>query len=378
MTVDSIASDRGGPSRSVPALCVALAAEGVTMHLVVHRNDSGRPAGIPVESRFAAPTSRLRVSSRAPAYSLNRVLRSTVRDVDARFLHDNGAWLISNHVAATVSARLKIPRVVSPRGMLEPWSMRQSHWKKTIAWNLYQERDLRSASIFHATSESEALSIRGLGFAQPIGIIPNGVSIPSSLPAVERQSAKRTALFLSRLHPKKGILDLIEAWARVRPVNWKLQIAGHDDGGHQRDIEHAVVRNHLSDAVSITGGVTDAEKWNTYRGADLFILPTKSENFGIVIAEALACELPVITTRGAPWQDLLRYQCGWWVDLSVEALASAIEDATAAPISALREMGKRGRLLVEKELSWARAAREMRQLYEWAIHQGPRPTFVVT
>jgi glycosyltransferase involved in cell wall biosynthesis len=261
--------------------------------------------------------------------------------------------------------------------MLEPWSMRQSRWKKSIAWRLYQERDLRAALVFHATSDAEAESIRGLGFRQPIAIVPNGVTVPPLLPDVQPTAGKRIALFLSRLHPKKGVIDLIEAWARVRPAGWLLQIAGHDDGGHQADIERAIFRNSLSDLVSLTGGVSDAEKWKTYRGADLFILPTKSENFGIVIAEALACGLPVITTRGAPWQDLLRYQCGWWVDLSVEALTSAIEVATAAPIASLREMGRRGRVLVEKELSWARAAREMRQLYEWATHQGTRPEFVI-
>src|SRR5205085_480101 len=146
---------------------------------------------------------------------------------------------------------------------------------------------------------------RGLGFDNPIAIIPNGVALPHH--PIERpdvMAGPRTALFLSRIHPKKGLLDLVEAWDLVRPAGWRVEIAGHDDDNHQAAVETLIERKGLREVFFFSGEVSDVDKWLVYGRAELFILPTRSENFGIVIAEALGSGLPVITTKGAPWASL--------------------------------------------------------------------------
>src|SRR5205823_5914523 len=114
-----------------------------------------------------------------------------------------------------------------------------------------------------------------------------------------------------------------------------------------------------------------------YLQSDLFILPTLSENFGLVIAEALACGLPVITTRAAPWSDLETHRCGWWIQTGVPPLVTALTEALALSVPALHEMGLRGRRLVETHYSWPPLARQMLALYAWLLGHAPKPDYVL-
>src|SRR5262249_35021942 len=162
---------------------------------------------------------------------------------------------------------------------------------------------------------------------QPLAVIPNGVDLPATLPSARTGGGTRRALLLSRIHPQKGLVNLVNAWARVRPARWALVIAGPDDGGHQSRIEAPAARAGIGDRVEFAGSIEDARKWDMYASADLFVLPTHNENFGIAIAEALAAAVPVITTKAAPWPGIVRHRCGWWVDLGVDALAAALAEA---------------------------------------------------
>src|SRR5439155_76287 len=106
------------------------------------------------------------------------------------------------------------------------------------AWNIYQRRDLRRARALHATSQKEADEFRALGLKQPIAIVPNGVEAPATpYRPITNNEERRTLLFLSRLHPMKGLKDLVTAWARVRPNGWRAVIAGPNEGSHQQDVE---------------------------------------------------------------------------------------------------------------------------------------------
>src|SRR5262249_44381126 len=154
-------------------------------------------------------------------------------------LHDNGMWLSHNHRIANLGARYNIPRVVSTRGMLEPWAMNHKWGKKRVAWSLYQRRDLKRAHCHHTTAEAECRNVERLGLGVPVRVIPNGVDLPeldSGTQHVEvekmRRSDRKKALFLGRIYPVKGLPMLIKAWARVRPQGWHLQIAGPDEAGH--------------------------------------------------------------------------------------------------------------------------------------------------
>jgi glycosyltransferase involved in cell wall biosynthesis len=308
--------------------------------------------------------------------ALEETLRNLLECDDCCLLHDHGLWLPLNHRVAKVAGALHVPRIVSTHGMLAPWSMGQRGWKKRVAWHLYQRCDLESADVLHATSTQEARHLREQGLRQPIAVIPNGVPLPEDHKPEPSSGAARTALFLSRIHPKKGLPMLLEAWAGVRPDSWRLVIAGPSEDGHRVDLEQQARRLGLGDAVSFPGPIPDDEKWQHYRDADLFVLPTHSENFGIVVAEALASGVPAITTKGAPWRELETRGCGWWTEIGTEPLAQALREAVARSDEERRAMGRRGRALVEERYSWERVAEEMRAVYAWLLGEGAQPECV--
>lgn len=177
-------------------------------------------------------------------------------------------------------------------------------------------------------------------------------------------------LFLGRIHPVRGLLELVEAWRIARPEGWKMIIAGPDEGGHQQIVEAAIHQAGLQDDFEFTGSVYGDEKKALYRSADIFVLPTFSENFGLVVAEALACGVPVITTKGAPWQGLQTHRCGWWIDIGVEPLVAALREAMNLPPDTLREMGQRGRAYVEQNFGWPGIAQQMLSVYRWVLGVG--------
>jgi glycosyltransferase involved in cell wall biosynthesis len=234
---------------------------------------------------------------------------------------------------------------------------------------------MRQAACFHVTAEAETEALRALGLPQPTALIPNGVHLPETMPD-GTATADRRALFLSRVHLKKGLPMLLDAWARVAPEGWTLEIVGPDEGGHRAELEAQVAALGLNGEVVFSGPVDDADKWTKYAAADLFVLPTHSENFGIVVAEALAAEVPVLTTTGTPWRELETRDCGWWVEPATDAIAGALAAATTQDDNTLAVMGQRGRTLVEDNYTWAAVGRKMRQAYEWILGRDPLPDFV--
>lgn len=337
-TIASLDARHGGPSRSVPALVDALRRQGVRAD--THIWDS----------------------------------QKWCENKERTLIHDHGIWRFSNHRVARIARRTGLPRVVSVRGMLEPWALSHHRWRKKFAWSLYQRDDLQSAAVIHATSRAEAERIRRLGLTRPLAVIPNAVETPRDLPPRAILPRKR-ALLLSRIHPIKGIPMLIDAWSRVRPPDWELLIAGPDEGGHRAELVSLIRRKGL-DQISFAGEVDDSEKWRLYRSAEIFVLPTLGENFGLVVAEALAAELPVITTIAAPWQDLELHRCGWWTEANTGGLEAALRLAVGLRDEERRAMGLRGRKLIEDKYSWRRAAAEMCDVYKWILECGDCPSCV--
>ncbi|HKO11602.1 MAG TPA: glycosyltransferase [Acidobacteriaceae bacterium] len=381
-TIASLDLKHGGPSRSVVALCRALTGSGIDVDLI-SLGDGSRTSPNPIsagEARLHFASGR---NSLGGFVVGERAFRSRVA-VAAEgpagvptLLHDHGLWLPTNHAVASYARSRRIPRLVSPRGMMSRWALEQRRWKKMLAWMAFQSRDLRGADAIHATSEQEALDARALGMRQPIAIIPNGVDCPPGIPQRVRTGPERHALFLSRIHPGKGLLSLVTAWSRLRPEGWSLIIAGPDDLGHRREVEKAVLREGLFGTVRFVGTISDSAKWDCLADADLLILPTFSENFGMVVAEALASALPVITTKGAPWRALEDHRCGWWIDIGVEPLVRAIREATDMTDCQRLELGTRGREYVLQALSWDSISRRMGRVYGWMLQGGDCPTDVV-
>ena len=385
--VPTLGQSGGGPPRSVSQLCNALVARDISIGIVtaVDVNDPIAPLDsritlIGVEAMGDTFLGRLKACD----FSIG--LDRAHFDSSISVIHQHGIWLRSSHATSRYARRNNIPLVVAPRGMLEPWALNHSKWKKKCAWKVFQQRDLSCATAFHATAHSEAESIRRLGFNQPIAVIPNGVVMSKAGDlklkiadggADAQSSDKKTALFLSRINPKKGLPMLLDAWSRLEPKGWRLVIAGNDDSNHLPVVEASIAKHGLEEKVYLVGPLFGEAKDAAFRDADLFVLPSYSENFGIVVTEALGSNLPVLTTTGCPWQELESHGCGWWVDPTVSALKAGLRDAFSKSDCELQHMGQRGRLLVENKYQWPEIARSMAEFYRWLLEGGERPDFVV-
>ncbi|WP_162527451.1 glycosyltransferase [Casimicrobium huifangae] len=306
-----------------------------------------------------------------------RELVRLCRTARPSLIHNHGLWVPLNHWAGSMGRRIGIPVIVQPHGMLEPWALNHKAWKKKLAMALFQRRDLEFASLLVATSSVEYENIRKLGLRQPVAIIPNGVDLPTEAfqKTVLLQDRQRVALFLSRVHPVKGLFNLVQAWARLAPVGWRLCIAGPDEAGHLKEIMSLVHQLGMQDSIEYVGPVLGAAKSALYNAADVFVLPTFTENFGVVIAEALAHGLPVITTRGAPWADLEKFRCGWWVGMGVDPLVHALREAMALGDDQRSAIGARGREYVRR-YDWDDIALQTINVYRWVLGQGPAPECV--
>ena len=300
-----------------------------------------------------------------------------LKEVGPDITHLHGIWQYSSWAVLRWARRTGRPYLISPRGMLEPWALKRSSLRKKAIGRLFQTDCLRRASCFHATSSEEANSVRSAGGHAPIAVLPNGVHLPPELPPPRPTERRRRALFLSRIHPKKGLLDLVRAWAQVRPENWELLVVGPDEGGHLREVKEAARNCRLDGTIQFPGEVWGEAKTKLFASADLFVLPSYSENFGLVVAEALASAVPAITTRATPWRELETSRCGWWIDVGPEPLAAALKEAVALAPDNLRAMGRRGRKLVEANYSWEPIGRKMVVTYEWLLGMGERPEFVL-
>ena len=283
-------------------------------------------------------------------------------------VHIHGMWAPILHRASNWAHRNKIPVVWSPHGMLQKWALKNKWWKKLAALAIYQWRDLSKAALLHATAPNEVEDIKRLRLTNSIVSASLGARIVTDgLEKKNTEKNSKTLLFVSRVQKKKGLPVLVEAWSKLPDSvkeGWKVRIIGPDQDNHiaelKRQCEHLGVIDDFVFAGPKYGEDLDRE----YRAADLFVLPTHSENFGSVVIESLAREVPVICSQGAPWKDLLDYRCGWWPKDSVDALKDALVDAMQCSDEELGSMGKRGRKLVEEKYTWDAVCKAMVRGYE--------------
>lgn len=286
-----------------------------------------------------------------------------------------GLWTYPSLANLRFTKRTRTPYLVTPRGMLEPWARRNSAWKKKIAGAMFETAHLRGAFALRATAEMEAQHFRGMGLTQPIVIVPNGLDLPDLVQ--RRADGLRSILCLSRIHPKKGMDYLLRSWDALHASfpDWEVVIAGIDENGHEAELKRLAKSLNLP-RIRFAGEAHGADKQQLYRDADLFVLPTHSENFGLVVAEALAQETPVITTKNAPWENLGAEGCGWWIDLDQSGLTDTLRGAMTLPRPTLDEMGSKGRAWVRRSFGMSEVAVNMAAVYRWIAGQGARPEFV--
>lgn len=300
-------------------------------------------------------------------------------------IHDHGAWL-PFHLKVFIAAKLfDIPFVVSPHGNFDAWAMSHKGLKKKIAWHAYQKHIIRFSAAVVVNSQLEYRRLRELGFNNTIAIIGNGVEFPL-LPSdarAESKSITRKALFFSRINPIKGILELLLAWknSQARVVHgYILNIYGNsDDAVYLALVSAKITELGLCDSVFLKGPVYGEAKWAVYEDHDFFILPSHSENFGIVVAEALFSGLPVITTDGTPWRHLDALGLGRSISLKDKSLQLAIDErieilvAEGGLSADFRVAAKK---YAVENFSWIEIAAKYLVFYHWMLGEGERPDFV--
>jgi glycosyltransferase involved in cell wall biosynthesis len=367
--VPHIDQEASGPSYSVPRLCQSLAASGETVELLCLAAN-GPITGIdlqvyrqwPVLGRFAIST------------SLARSLRAKARDVSV--VHNHSLWSMVNVAAGWVVPGTKAALVTSPRGTLSPWALSRTRALKRVLWPL-QRRALSDASLLHATSMQEYAEIRALGFDAPVAVIPNGIDLPD-MPEQKSMLGWRNLLFLGRIHPTKGIDNLLRAWKMLEPMHpeWRLQIAGRGAAEDVAEIKSLAASLNLS-RVDFSGPLYGSEKSRAYHRAELFVLPSHSENFGMVVAEALAHGCPAVVSRGAPWSALQTEKCGWWTGNDPDSLSDTLGTAMQSSENKLTAMGAAGRAWMARDFSWQVVGQRMSAAYQWIVAGGKAPTFTL-
>jgi glycosyltransferase involved in cell wall biosynthesis len=307
-------------------------------------------------------------------------------------IHSHGLWLDVNRKAFKLSRSLGIPLTISPCGMLQQDALQRSKWKKRLLWFVFQKHVLLSADVVHAKSDTEALCVREILPRVNTEVIPNPIETPPDHVLNEQSENKnrlkiqlfgkydvspeqRILLFLGRVHAVKGLERLIDAWLSIFEEfpDWVLLIVGPDEDGHLQKLKSVVAEtipptrsiekiNHKKSPVVFAAPIFGDQRWKAYASADLFVAPSSFENFGQSIAEALCAGVPVITTTTTPWKELKENGCGWFIDPSIDSIASALKEAMSLGDSERTAKGRIGKQLV-RQCSPHVVAEQMCSLY---------------
>lgn len=383
--VPSLNQDTGGPAYTVTRLSDELQGLGNEVRVFALDYPSLGPQIRPLSAQMRLwPINPITHKLRGFSPGFFKLLKRELEH--SELIHNHGLWMGPGYFARRVANHFQIPLVVSPRGMLEPWARGFSRSKKYFAGLLFENRNLRSARAFHATSESEYQQLRSLGYHQPVALIPNGVDLPdpdqwdstlieSLLPELK---GKQLILFLSRIHPKKGLDMLLESFAQIQHEfpDWHVLVAGSDILGLRERYQSQARRLGIADRVTFHNHLNSEQKFSAFRKAQFLVLPTRSENFGVVVAEALGFERPVITTTETPWHALEQNKCGWVVTPDVDSLTGGLRQAMSLDEADRRQMGRAGRKWIERDFNWAEIGNRMNLFYSWLLGNASQPSWV--
>ena len=311
---------------------------------------------------------------------LRRLLRT---DPTPDIYHLHGVWLRAMHYGAVEARRRRRPYVVELMGAYEKYPLQQKWLRKWISRHWFQDALLQRAGCLHVNSLQEADALRELGFRVPIAAIPVGVNTEEirvrsenadARPLYPQLAQRPFVLYLSRIHSKKGIELLLKTWATLKQrfPEYVLAIVGNGDTDYVDGCKRLMDDLHLGDCCHWLGQVGESEKSWLYRHAEVYVLPSYSENFGNTVPEALAHETPVITTIYTPWVHLPQEGCGWIADTSVDSLQDAMKLALELSPAERRRMGNVGRQLVERQYSITSVVRQIDRVYGWLLG-GARP-----
>ena len=301
--------------------------------------------------------------------SYNKVFKKLIPESD--IIHIQGIWLFPFWLASFYALIFKKKVIISPRGSLNPNRLKKSRLKKLISKFLFDKSMLNRASLIHATSKIEKDNVSLFGVTTDSFIVPNGVDILNRNEFTTNliKTEKRICLFFGRLDPIKGLDILIESWRRINNDSWLLVICGPDEKNYKKTLENKINKYSLSESVSIIEPIYGSKKYNLFTQAEIFVLPSHGENFGISIAEALVCGLPVITTNLTPWSEIIKYKCGWYISLDQDSLVEALKNSFSLSSEELSNMGIKGINLIKNNYSWKELSKRMINVYKDFLYE---------
>jgi glycosyltransferase involved in cell wall biosynthesis len=277
-----------------------------------------------------------------------RVVRDdTLREIagDTDIVHFHGLWAPGHLKLAAACRKRRIPVVVSPHGMLEPWAWKHRRWKKWPYFHLFEKRRLGRATALLATAEAEGGNLAKFFPSSRIDVLPLGIEpeVQPDFQAARDQlgwpAEETVLLYLSRVHPKKGLKELLESLLAVAgkvPLDRaRLVIVGNGPEDYAAVCRNLVARLKPLMTVEWIGPQWGTAKWPYLQGADLFCLPTYSENFGIVVLEAGIVGTPVFTTTGTPWKGVEEAGFGWVVDPHADEYERVLKEFLEMPAAEL-------------------------------------------
>ncbi len=344
------------------------------------------------------------------AFGYARGLTSNLIAAQLDILQVHGIWQYPSVAALSWHRRTKRPYIVSPHGMLDPWAVNNSHWKKRLAAAVYERTHLDRAKCVRALCQSELASIRAFGLKNACCVIPNGIDLPEARgQSPEVRGQRKHLLFLGRLHPKKGLPNALRAWAKVRRQGttgksnheWQFIIAGWDQGGHEAELKRLAteleipwtdIRDHPQNesedlsafnyqfsafSLLFTGPAFGEQKDELLRRADAFILPSFSEGLPMSVLEAWAYGVPVLMTDECNLPEGFAADAALRIGTDVESIAKGMVLLFGSPISDLQSLAANGRALVERQFTWPMIATQMKEVYEWMLGGGDPPSCVV-
>ncbi|MDX2306641.1 MAG: glycosyltransferase [Hyphomicrobium sp.] len=367
--IDNASRRAGGVFESVRGLTSALQALGLDP-LVVAPDDPDV-----ARDRAAWGDVAVHVVPGAGASGVRIAAAALARDPD--LIHVHGVWGPACRAARWIMVQSRIPIVLSPHGMVDSWALGRSRVKKRIAWHVWAGRVLRHARALHALCPSEARSIADLVGAGRVVTIPNGVT-PPPLDMMSRGD-QNTALFLGRIHPKKGLDPLIEAWAMsaASQAGWHLDIAGWDDGGYVDGLKARVASLGVADSVHFLGPTFGQDKATLLSQSSAFILPSFSEGLPMAVLEAWSYGVPVLMTDACNLAEGFHAKAALDCTTDPESIREGLDKLLVSFDRGQRvAMGANGRKLIDGHFTWARVARDMAGVYDRAIAGTTNPALL--
>lgn len=321
--IPAISPRYGGPTTNLFPLCRSIASSGCDVEVAT--TDADGPRGIfPLDQICTDIKVRLfpRTWSESWKYSRQFSLWIDAHVGNYDLIHTHAVWSHLPGCAALAAFRRRVPFVVRPAGMLSSYSMGRKSIAKKILWWLREEKMVRHASAFHATSQGEADEIRRVRPDADIWVIPHGLpdeafSVTAEPDWLRRQclgaGTKPIMLFFSRIHPKKGLSDILLPALSQMNLDVHLAIAGGEDShvpGYENEVKRQVQRLGLESRVSFLGSISPKDRWRLLDGAAVFVLPSQAENFGVVVTEAMARGTPVVISDQVQIGDIVENNSG--------------------------------------------------------------------